>query len=121
SESASGGLSCPLRKDYANWCVIPDSGCGEFFRKGVADDSRRIEPFPHADPLLDAVAELLVEGDHLPVGRSDLQIDLEATACGQGLLQTANEESADPKPALPGIDRDGVHPAAMTVVAAHDR
>src|SRR5262245_36539913 len=80
-----------------------------------------IKPFAHADPLLDGVAQPLVEGDHAGVRRADLQVDLEATALGQGVLQAADQGCPDA--AAPGRRPDGhrVNPAAVAVVAAHGR
>jgi hypothetical protein len=49
----------------------------------------------------------------------DLQVDLQAAALGQGLLQSANQSAADATTAELRLDRNRVNPAPVTIVAAH--
>src|SRR5947208_1804130 len=77
-----------------------------------------VKPLAHADARLDGVAELLVEGDDAGVGRPHLQVDLQAAAPREGLLQPADQGAADAAALTPRLDRQGVDPAAVAVVAA---
>src|SRR5262245_16145900 len=80
-----------------------------------------VESFPHANPLLDGVPELFVERDDAGVRGPHLEVHLQTAAAGEGLLQPAHQGAADAPAAVPRPDRQGVDPAAVPVVAAHDR
>lgn len=62
----------------------------------------RVQPLTHADPLLDAVPEPLIEADDRVVGSSDLQVDLQAAALGQRPLQATDQCRTDPGPRCSG-------------------
>src|SRR5262249_12106291 len=83
--------------------------------------SSRIQPFPHAHSLLDRVSQLFVEGDHSGVRGPNLEIDFQTTLSRQHRFHMADQSAANPTVPVLRVNCDGIDPAAVAVVTAHDR
>lgn len=78
-----------------------------------------VHPFAETDAIFDLIAELAVELDDAFVRGPDLQIDFQAAAGDEGVLEVSDERRSDSLTLMFGRDCQRVDPAAMAVVASH--